>query len=62
MLKTWNANICFNFFNTLLNFIKSKCNQEDTHYLFTWEPNSEAIKCRKVKDAKYSAVPNWFET
>ncbi|XP_045212576.1 decapping and exoribonuclease protein-like isoform X1 [Mercenaria mercenaria] len=58
----WKANVCFNFLDQLLSFIKSTVKIDDhrTVHLLQWSPG-EPVWCSKpLNDSEYNFLPDWY--
>ncbi|WAQ95711.1 DXO-like protein [Mya arenaria] len=58
----WKANVCFNFLDQFLLYIKATV-KEDNHrlvHLFEWNPGMD-VQCTKLAlDSDYTFLPDWF--
>ncbi|KAK3082516.1 hypothetical protein FSP39_001210 [Pinctada imbricata] len=58
----WEPNVCFNFLNQFLEFVKRTVTT-DNHkvvYLFEWEPSGD-IGCRRLEEgSSYCFLPDWY--
>ncbi|XP_060071695.1 decapping and exoribonuclease protein-like [Ylistrum balloti] len=58
----WKPNVCFNFLDQFLSFIKKTIvtNDHSVVYLLEWEPGCD-INCQRLpSNSKYAFLPEWF--
>ncbi|ESO84783.1 hypothetical protein LOTGIDRAFT_54612, partial [Lottia gigantea] len=61
LYNPWKPNVCMNFLNDILGFIKRsiKTNDSKTVYLLEWRPHSD-VTLKKTTDPQYNFLPDWF--
>lgn len=60
----WKPNVCFNFLDQILKFIKKTITTNDPSvvYLLEWEPGLD-VRCQRMpSDSMYAFLPKWFTT
>ncbi|XP_033752993.1 decapping and exoribonuclease protein-like [Pecten maximus] len=58
----WKPNVCFNFLDQILIFIKKTITNNDPSvvYLLEWEPGYD-VRCQRMQSgSKYAFLPQWF--
>ena len=59
----WSANVCLNFLNQFLSFIKSNVTIDDPNvvYQFEFEPKEHEISCKRLTEpGHYQIIPEWY--
>ncbi|XP_054922285.1 decapping and exoribonuclease protein-like [Dermacentor andersoni] len=59
----WSDDVCMNFCNRLLSFIKENVEGDDgrTAYLFEYTPSSREVACKRLPDPEnIYGIPDWF--
>ncbi|XP_053382084.1 decapping and exoribonuclease protein-like [Mercenaria mercenaria] len=58
----WKANVCFNFLDQLLSFIKSTVKIDDhrTVHLLQWSPGEPVLCSKPLSDSEYNFLPDWY--
>ncbi|XP_069672156.1 decapping and exoribonuclease protein-like isoform X4 [Periplaneta americana] len=58
----WNPNVCMNFCDHFLSFVKSVVVEEDwqTVWKFEWKPHEDVIATKIVGPSEFTFLPAWF--
>ena len=58
--RYWSSDVCFNFLDKFLTFLKDCLSEENVLYSFYCTPKCE-IRCRKEKTTKCEILPEWYK-
>lgn len=58
----WNPNVCFNFLEQFLSFLKATVKEDDPSvvHLLTWKSHGDVLCQRMENDSEYRFLPGWF--
>ena len=58
----WMPNVCMNFLDSFLTFVKGTVQEEDVLFRFWWDPNASEVHVVKPKHQDPSLVlPSWYK-
>ncbi|XP_050393446.1 decapping and exoribonuclease protein isoform X3 [Patella vulgata] len=61
LYNPWKPNVCFNFLDQFLNFVKSAINTDNPKivHILEWSPGHDVV-CQRTENEKYQFLPDWF--